>query len=122
MKTLFRSRLALFIALVGITFSCKKNENATGGNYNQDIDTVSATPDSIGTVTDSTVMGNKNMKTTTNSNSPNTYNGAGASNSSGSNNQTSKNNSNGSRAGSQGSNSSKATTGKNSDSTTTKNP
>ena len=83
MKSLFKSRLVLFIALVGITFSCKKNESGIEGNYNQNIDTAGAIPDSIGTVTDSTVMGNKNMKTTTNSDSPNTYNGAGATNSSG---------------------------------------
>ena len=71
MKTLIKSKLAFLIILAGLSFSCKKNENITEGNYNDGTDTTTAVQDSIGTVSDSTVMGNKNSNSTNSTNNAN---------------------------------------------------
>lgn len=64
MKTLSKSKLALFVLLAGLAFSCKKNETAPADNYSNDVDTTQTTVDSVNTTVDSTKVNSGTNGTT----------------------------------------------------------
>ncbi|WP_264538202.1 hypothetical protein [Flavobacterium sp. N1736] len=64
MRTQIKLKAALFILLAGLSFSCKKNENAPADNYTNEADTTQETIDSVGTTPDTTSANSSTNGTT----------------------------------------------------------
>ena len=62
MKTLFKSKLAFLVVLAGLSFSCKKNTDATDNGMS--VDSTEVTTDSIGPGTDTTSVNSGTTGTT----------------------------------------------------------
>ena len=54
MKNVLKSKLAFLFVLIGLTFSCKKNDTVPADNYDSEIDSTEMAVDTIGPNVDTT--------------------------------------------------------------------